>query len=86
MIGLVDTQGSVLRPQPRGWGIATPSELLLLVAISNRSPIPTISTLKELYPNALTGGGLVFSPLGESWRGALGSCRGASTVIVFLPA
>ena len=35
------------------------------MAIPNTSPIPTFSTLKELYSNALIGGGLVNCPFCE---------------------
>ena len=68
-VGGDDTQGSVLRPSTLGWEIATPSELLLM-AISNISPIPTSPKSKGYSPNVLTRCALVHSPLVESRRGA----------------
>ena len=57
-------------PATLGWGIATPTELLQFVAISNTRNVSTFSKWKEFYLNALTCSGLVFTPIVESQRGA----------------
>ena len=83
MISLVDTQGSVLRPQP--WAGETqllqsccclwPSHARALFSTFlkekefSTTPIQTLPKGKGHYHNALARVGLVFSPLGESWRG-----------------
>ena len=40
------------------------------MAISNTRTVPTFSKWKEFYPNAFVRGGLVFTPIVESQRGA----------------
>ena len=80
MISLVDTQGSVLRPQP--WAGETqllqscrclwPSHARALFSTFLKGkefstpPIQTLPKGNGHYPNALARVGLVFSPLGES--------------------